>query len=580
MRRHLLTAPVPRRALLSAAASSGVALALAACGAGARRGRAGQAVTTPSASATPGIWATVASGAAVEAAGRPGGTLSFVAERVPASYDFVVQGETSSALAGLCCNGLLAPRNGTALFPDPADDTLVPDLVQALPEQPDEQTFIFRLRPDVHWQAVPPLNGRALVAADVQWFFQRALTDARSLLRPRFGVIDRVDTPDAATVRFALSEPYAPFLSLVAGGAARFIQPRELGDGGRLGETLIGTGPFVLDTSAGARKPVFRRNPGYFKSDRAGARLPYLDQLALLTIPDAAARMQAYQARQAQLTASLAPSDAAALKASNPYDFAFGQMPGVSNYLYMRVDQPPFDDQRVRQALSLALDRPAMLQALGGGTGVPDLPVPALLRRFSTPLSALGDAARFYTRDLQAAKQLLAAAGHADGLSTTLTFTPQYGDLFVKAAQLVQGYLREVGIQTTPVQLDYARYLTTAFRGDFAGLAYAPREVYPDPDPYLSDYYLPGGLRYQDHSNDAALQALVLAQRRATDLQTRVSLLAQIQRLLSETQYRVYDVAPAGAMAWQNDVLNYRASLWSALGRLEVAWLRGAGKSA
>ena len=472
------------------------------------------------------------------------------------------------------CNGLLAFRNGSARFPDPADAALVPDLAAAMPEQPDARTYLFKLRPGVAWQQAPPLNGRALTAADLVWHFTRAAHEPKSTLKTDFGVIERVEAVDEATVRFTLTEPSAPFLALVAGGASRYILPRELTEGATPRNTVVGTGPFMLARRDPGAQALFKRNLDYWKRDAAGKPLPYADEVHWLALGDAAAQLQRLQAREANLSWPLAPNDLAQLRASNGNDYEFADLPGVSNCLFMRLDQPPFNDKRVRQALSLALDRPALAQALGKGRGQVDLPIPAFLGEYALSPGSLGETGKLYTRDLQAARQLLAAAGHADGLRTTLTYTAQYGAAFVQAARLIIAQLNEAGVDAAPRPVEYPAFLRGAFVGAFEGLAYEQRRRYPDPDPYLSYYYLPGAVFYQDHADDADLRALILKQRQTLDRTARLAVLGELQRYLSDAMYRVCDVAIPDAQAWARTVKNWRGNAWQSFSPLEATWLR------
>jgi peptide/nickel transport system substrate-binding protein len=434
-----------RRAALRLAAfggAGGLALAVGCSGSGKRdAGRSG----TPAPSPTGGQ-VTAEPGSAAETNGRPGGTLALAMPGVPASLDPVVQNLALIApLLALACNGLLGPRNGRALFPDPADTALMPDLAAALPEQPDPTTYIFHLRKEVRWQQAAPAGGRPFSAADVQEHFARARGE-RSALKALLAPLDRVEAVDEQTVRFVLRSAYAPFLTTIAGGDQRFILPRELAQPGAPRGTLIGTGPFVLARHVPGQTANFSKNATYWKRDARGAALPYLDGVSWLPLPDPAARVQALQAKQAQLCAALDPASADTLRTSNPNDYELEEAPGIADALFMRVDRPPFNDQRVRQALSLAVDRPALIQTLGKGHGAIDLPVPAFLR-VPAPPDGAGQPGRLLTRDLQAARQLLAAAGLQDGLQTTLTFTAQYGPAFVQEAAL----LRRARSTTRPI---------------------------------------------------------------------------------------------------------------------------------
>jgi len=510
-----------------------------------------------------------------ESAGRPDGNIAVAAGAGPPGYDVVSQASAATeAFDSLVYNGLLAFRNGVARFPDPTDATVVPDLAVAAPEQPDDQTYLFRLAPGIRWQQAAPMSGRALVAADVQWHYERAIADPRSALRTDFAAIDRIETPGDGTLRITLKRPYAPFLVQIAGGFNRFILPREVGEAGKLNTILIGTGPFLLDRHDQNVRAVFKRNPDYFKRDAAGLPLPYLDGVELLLQADPGARLQQLQSRQAEISGPLTAQERGQLQASNSNDFRFQDAPGISGFIYMRLDQPPFDEQRVRQAMSLAIDRPALIQALGLGRGEADLPVPTCLGEpVSLPASKLGAAGRFYNRDVPAAKQLLAAAGYPAGLTTTLSYTPQYGAVAAQTAALMHDQLREAGIDATLRPVAYPAYLSEVFRGNFDGLAYGVRTIFADPDPYLSYYYLPGAIYYQDRSNDRDLQALIAKQQQTLDRSARTAVVNEIQRYLSDAQYRIYDVAATRTYASQRTVQNWRATNWPSYTNLETAWL-------
>jgi peptide/nickel transport system substrate-binding protein len=556
---------------MAGAAGMAGSFALACSGSGDKQGSSGAAGSSAPAAGSP-----AAGAAASESKGKPGGSLVLSHSGNPVSYEitdsfsYIVSGFVS-----LAQNGLLTYHNGTAEFPDPVDNTLVPDLASSLPEQPDKQTYVFKLRPAVKWQNKAPMNGRALTAEDIKWSYERAagISYDKSVLKADFDVIGKVEAVDPQTVKMTLKKPYSPFLNMIVGGFNRYIQPREVGEAGNLKTNLVGTGPFMLDRHEQNVRAVFKKNPDYFKKDAAGQALPYVDDVTWLIIGDSGARLQADQSRQANVSWILLPDELEQLKATNSNDFNFLDAPGISDYIYMRLDKPPFNDKRVRQAMAMALDRKAMIQALGRGKGDVDLPIPIFLKDQSLSIDKMGEPGKFYSRNIAEAKKLMEAAGFGSGIKTTMSYTAQYGAVFVQAYQLVQGYLKEIGIDAEAKQIEYAPYLSTVFRGEFEGLAYGPRGLFPDAEPFFGYFYRPGSIYYQDHSNDQQLLAMLDKEAGAFEKAERQKTLDEIQIYLSDQQYRVYDVAITRSFAWAKNVKNYRGSDWFPYSHFETAWL-------
>jgi ABC-type transport system substrate-binding protein len=112
----------------------------------------------------------------------------------------------------------------------------------------------------------------------------------------------------------------------------------------------------------------------------------------------------------------------------------------------MRTDRAPFNDARVRRAVSLAIDRKEVIDAVLEGVGVINPAFPAALKDWAVPEAQLGDGARYLKYDPVEARRLLAAAGHPKGLPASLCFATYGSTVLVDAAQLVLKYLKNVGI--------------------------------------------------------------------------------------------------------------------------------------
>jgi peptide/nickel transport system substrate-binding protein len=240
----------------------------------------------------------------------------------------------------------------------PGSFIVEPDLAERW-EAPDETTYIFYLRQGVRWHNKPPVNGRELVAEDVKFSFDRFLTlegnPERQLLEP----VDRVEVVDRYTVKFDLKEPFVWLLDVLANAMCMWIIAPEVGK--KYGdfkkvETTIGTGPFLLEYYEPNVKTVFKRNPDYFRQG-----LPYVDGVEWLVVEDESTGLAMYRAGQLDAGPganwTVRQPDLEALKQSHPHLRYQDMLPNNSTTIWMRTDQPPFTDVRVRRAISQAVDR-------------------------------------------------------------------------------------------------------------------------------------------------------------------------------------------------------------------------------
>src|SRR5678815_2174180 len=144
---------------------------------------------------------------------------------------------------------------------------------------------------------------------------------------------------------------------------------------------------------------------------------------------------------------------------------------------------------RVRRAISQALDRQAIIEAVY----VRGEPTPAIgrgLAEWSLPVDQLGAGAKYYQHDPKEARRLLAEAGYPKGFKTQLTATSGPGRDLVDAAQLVQRFLKDVGIEAELKLQEYGAYMATTRRGKYEGMVYGPTTGARDPDgPLYARYY-------------------------------------------------------------------------------------------
>jgi peptide/nickel transport system substrate-binding protein len=336
-----------------------------------------------------------------------------------------------------------------------------PDLAERW-EEVDDTTYVFYLRKGVKWHNKPPLNGRELVAEDVKFTYDRFLTETGNANRFLLEPVDRVEVVDRYTVQFLLKEPFVWFVNTLAYPWSTWITAPEMlqqfGDLKKV-ETAIGTGPFLLERYEPNVKVVFTRNPEYFRPGQ-----PYVDGVEWLIIPDESTALAMYRTGQIDLgpqrTSAVRQQDLESLKQSHPHLVYRDILSIVTGAIIMRVDQPPFNDVRVRRAISHAIDRQGLIEAVWG-RGEPTPAVARGLVEWSLPVDQLGAGAKYYQYDPKEARRLLAEAGYPKGLKTQLTVTTGLGRDLVDDAQLTQRYLKDVGIEAELKLQEHGAYMAT-----------------------------------------------------------------------------------------------------------------------
>jgi len=439
----------------------------------------------------------------------------------------------------------------------PGSFIVEPDLAERW-EELDDRTVVFYLRKGARWQNRPPVNGRELIAEDVKFTYDRFLTEKANPLKYLLDPVDRVEVVDRYTIRFRLKEPFVWLVNVLANPTGTWIVPREAvekyGDLKRP-ESAIGAGPFILERYEPNVKTTFRRNPDYY-----GAPLPWVDGVEWIVMEDESVQLAAYSTGQIDAGGwhqwVVRQPDLPGLKKRRP-DLVYQDfLSNVTNGIYMRTDKPPFNDVRVRRAISHAVDRQAIIDAVF----IKGEPTPAISRgvpEWSPRIDQLGPGARYYRHDPKEARRLLAEAGFPNGLKTQLNCTPGYGNDLVDAFQLVQRQLKNSGIDATINLQEYGAYMSSTFNGKYEGLAVGPFSITWEPHSNLYGMYMPEQGRNSSHVSDPTIISMLKEQMRTKDLEARRKLIFDIQRYAAEQQYYVYLYCTGLTGSWQPYVKNY-----------------------
>jgi peptide/nickel transport system substrate-binding protein len=481
-----------------------------------------------------------AQGAAAGEQPKYGGILR-IAEREPPNLDPHLNVSFNPQNIGtLIYNGLVRFPYGHEQK-SPYDLTIMPDLAERW-EYLDDRTVVFSLRKGVRFHDKPPVNGREVKASDVKYSLERFA--AKSGFRARFDDVDRIDVVDDFTVKIVTKHPFAPLLAQLATPSHNVILPKEAeeqyGDFNKV-EAAIGTGPFIMERYERGVKLIFKKNPDFYIKG-----LPYIDGIEWQMTPEMAARLSLLRAGKVDFVHTsglLAGEEAIPLQRTNP-ELKFFKYQALNwGMFYMRTDQPPFNDIRVRRALSLAINRQAWLEALDFGEGCfVTGPIPCALPEWRLDPQELDPAAAKYWVgfDREEAKRLLAEAGYPKGFTTPLYHHPGYPTPWPSRYELAVDELSKVGIQVELKPQEYGEYISTTYLGKFDKLAMGPITPFLEVDDYLYGVFYPDQPNNRSHVNDPALNEMLIAQRRELDPEKRRQIVRDIQRYVADKAYYVY----------------------------------------
>jgi ABC-type transport system substrate-binding protein len=267
-----------------------------------------------------------------------------------------------------------------------------------------------------------------------------------------FQEIEGMETPDKHTLRIHLKSPNTLFPQNLAEPIAVIFSKEVLEEDGDLKKRMIGTGPYTLKEHTRKVRVVLQRNPDYWDKGR-----PYVDEYVVLSTPDDATRVAAFRTGQSDFIWRASVSDTEAIRKSNPAALVQSYHNTLAPFgLALAADRPPYNDVRVRRAISMAIDRQKQVDTVFEGHGIPGWGVPYIYYQDKAPtLKELGPWVQYRPDE---AKKLMAGAGQGKGFETTL-FYYEYFPQMSSQVQLVQQDLKKnLNIDIKIQKLDYTTY--------------------------------------------------------------------------------------------------------------------------
>jgi peptide/nickel transport system substrate-binding protein len=513
------TPDLTRRAFLGGTAAAAATAILAACGSGSSATDTPAPTKAPAAAASPaaGAASPVATTAAASAPATTGGSPTTAPAATTAAGSAASPAPTTAAAAGTPKKGgiLKMGLQGDPVALDPHSTSLTatnhivehiygrlvtidatlsakPDLAESWDISPDGLVYTFKLRQGVKFH-----NGQPFVAGDVKYSYERVLDPkTKSTSTAGLSSIDKIETPDDGTVKITLKKPNAAFLVGLWSPNYAIVKKEDVDKNGDLTKTANGTGPFKFKDYTPNTKLTLERNPNYWEPGK-----PYLDGIEMVPVPDDTARSTAIRTGTVDFVEYAPAKDIPQLKADKSLTITGDQNTNI-RYLGFNLTQKdkPWANPKVRQAISVAMDRSAIVDAAFYGLAIPTLAL------FPAGYWAALDV-KVPAQDLKAAKQMLADAGFPNGFKATIKTWSSYPFLS-NAALAVQDQLKQIGVQVDVLPEDNGTFIADNNSKNY-DLLVSGTSGYTDPDNIIRQSFQSGLASNNSGYSDSEFDKLI-----------------------------------------------------------------------
>ena len=506
-----------KKKFLTALVSAGVAaLALSGCGGGASE-------STKAADQTDS-----AAESSAQTAGEDGARKVLRYGQANSGEGLDMQKSTSSRSAAI------ADEVTESLLRFDDDNNEEPVLLTDFPSVSDDGlTYSFELKQGVHFT-----NGTELTSKDVKFTFERMFTPstaakstayfnmiqgAQDMLAGSATELSGFEIVDDYHFNITLEYPFAPFVKNI-GTSYADIFPEDActaaGENWGLGTDLIGTGPYKIEENDDTTQVVLVKNEDYHGGE------VNLDELQFIFYDDDQTKLIAYENGDidlADLNASLLSQYQA-----NYADEITAYYPLGTAFISMNLNDQYLSDVNVRKAISLAINREELVDAVLNGAGIP------ATSYLNNGIPGHDDSLSVYEYNPEKAKELLAEAGYADGI--TITSEVRQSDQAVYSA--IQGYLAEVGINMELNVVDNATYNSDRTAGKIPLTGMTWNALYPDGDFQMYNYFYSSksdaqGVFYHNDEFDKLLDDA----RKSNDEDARAEMYTEADKILSQDDY-------------------------------------------
>lgn len=433
---------------------------------------------------------------------------------------------------------LVAPLYSTLLQFDPLDSSkIIGDAGTEWKTSPDGLTVTVKVRQDIKFH-----DGSKLTAADVKASYDKLVfppKGVKSIRKAHFAAVKAIEAPDASTVVFKLKHPSAAFVSNLASPWNVIFPKKYLDkDPNYFKTNVVGSGPFKFKDYTRGATFEGERNPDYFVKGR-----PYLDGYKFFISPETAVRSAAVRSGRAYIEfRGLPMSEVEAIKRQLGDKVTVQEAPTPGWWaVSFNHKVKPFDDVRVRKALTLAIDRYTMGKVLFPLTGLKN--VGGLVRpgtewaMSQAELEKLPGFGRDMEKNRAEARKLLAEAGYPNGLKFVLSnrnVKLPYQDF---AVYFIQEW-RKIGVEATNRPLETAAWFDAGrVSRNFETMVDPHVDFMDEPDLTLVDFISTSPLTNWSQVSDPQLDDLYDRQSRTLDKAERKKLVNEFEKIVFEKAY-------------------------------------------
>jgi len=398
-------------------------------------------------------------------------------------------------------------------------------------EQPDEVTYVYKLRDGVVFSDASPVTIDDVVASIARVRDPEVAGPLAWMYDVPEATVERTDDK---TITITLATPSALFRYVTATTAGHVIPAAAIEQFGLdLLRNPVGTGPYKLANWAAGSEIVLEKNTNYWQEGK-----PHFDRFIYKIVEEGTTRVTGLKNDELNMVAQLPPDQIEAVMGFENINFQ--EVVGYTiNVMALRNDQPPFDDVNIRKAVSYATPLQEIMENIVGVIGVQS-------RNTTVPPNMPGTASEELEPvpyDLDKAKELMAASSMPDGFSTRLHVSAP-NDVWVPQAVAIQEALREINIDVEIVQYAYADFITLGQAGDYDGIMnFQWGSDFPDAAGNLLPLFLSTNVPPQNNHfyyNNPEVDRLLNESESELDEEARLEMLKQVQKLISDDQPAIF----------------------------------------